>query len=179
MRNPFTPEQEEWLKENYCKLGATKATQLFNETFGANRSYDTIRTRCKRKGLRCSKEVMSRRGRENAGRYLDIGTVIEDTQGYLHIKIDNKKNNRRGNYELLHRYVWEKANGKVPEDCYLIFLDNDRKNCDLSNLCLIPKSYIAILMKNNLKAEDKELTLTAVEWCKLYQALKGREVIEI
>jgi len=173
----FSQEQEEWLKDNYPNLGPARATPLFNEIFGTNRSYDSIRTHCQRKGLRCSKDVISRRGRENAKKYLDIGTVIEDSQGYLHIKIGDKKKKHQ-NYELLHRHIWEKVNGKVPDDSYLIFLDGNRKNCDLSNLCLIPKSYIAILMKNNLRSEDKELTLTAVEWCRLYQALKEREVIK-
>jgi hypothetical protein len=173
----FSQEQEKWLEDNYCNLGPTKATPLFNTIFGTNRSYDTIRTHCKRKGLKCTKDVMSRRGRENAKRYIDVGTIVEDSHGYLHIKIDNQKNNRNGNYKLLHRYTWEKVNGKIPDDCYLIFLDGNKKNCELSNLCLIPKSFIAILMKNNLRSEDKELTLTAVEWCKLYQALKEREVV--
>jgi hypothetical protein len=37
-----------------------------------------------------------------------------------------------------HRYLWEKANGPVPEGMRLKCLDGDRTNCDPSNWRAVP-----------------------------------------
>ena len=41
---------------------------------------------------------------------------------------------------LLHRYVWEKYNGPIPEGYQVHHLDKNRLNFDISNLCIIPAS---------------------------------------
>ena len=178
LRRVFTQEQDEWLKNNYPVMGTTKATEEFNKTFGTNRSWDTIRTHCLKRGFRCNKDVLSARGRCNAKRYVPVGTIKPDTHGYLHIKTGNAVGKRTENWELYHRWVWEQENGKVPDDCWLIFLDNDRTNCDITNLALVPKKYNALMMVYDLKSESKEITETAIKWCELYSVAKQKNVIE-
>lgn len=177
LRRAFSGEQEEWLKINYPILGTTKATEEFNRTFHQNRTWDTIRTHCIKHGIKCNSDVLSKRGRNNARMYVPVGTITEDSQGYLHIKTSDKHRRKADNWELYHRWLWEKKNGKVPDDCYLIFLDNDRKNCDLSNLALIPKAYIAIMMKYQLKSESRQITETSIKWCDLFTTAKKNGVI--
>ena len=178
LRRAFTEEQEKWLEINYPVMGTTVATEEFNKTFNTNRSWDTIRTHCFHKGIRCNKETISAAGRKNAKKYVPIGTITSDTQGYLHIKVRDSYGKRTSNWELYHRWVWEKENGKVPDDCYLIFLDNDRKNCDISNLALIPKKFLTLMNVYELKSISKEITESAIKWCELYTTAKEHNVIE-
>lgn len=50
----------------------------------------------------------------------------------------------KGGVEYLHRAVWEKANGKIPEGHHIHHRDEDPGNNDISNLdCLHPKDHIA------------------------------------
>lgn len=40
----------------------------------------------------------------------------------------------KGVWRMLHVYLWEQANGKVPEGCVIIFKDADSLNVELANL---------------------------------------------
>jgi hypothetical protein len=62
---------------------------------------------------------------------------------------DNKKFTLRPNgyYSLttndrysLHRYVWEYYNGKIPDNCDIHHIDEDKSNCSIDNLELLTKS---------------------------------------
>lgn len=164
MRNPYSKEELDFIIENYPILGAAETAKQCNNIFGKSRSYDTIRTKAHRLGLKVTKKRKSTVGRANAKKYIPIGTIIEDSHGYLHIKVCDDKT-REGNYELYHRHIWEKVHGKVPDDKYLIFLDGNRKHCELSNLALIPKGHITLMMKYHLKSDDPAITKTSIRWC--------------
>lgn len=45
-----------------------------------------------------------------------------------------------GNWQLYQRYVWEKANGPIPEDHCIRFKDGNALNCRLENLELINRA---------------------------------------
>lgn len=54
--------------------------------------------------------------------------------GYMYIKV------RDGEPMVLkHRWVWEQANGPIPEGYNVTFRDGDPRNCDLGNLMLISR----------------------------------------
>ena len=172
-KDGYTSEQMSWLKENYPKMGTTIATKEFNKTFNQNRTWDAIRTLCRRNKIRCNNEILSKRGRNNAKKYIPINSIIESSQGYLYIKINDIKNVKKSvNYQLLHHYIWEHEKGNIPENHVIIFLDGDRKNCSIKNLATVPQSYNTLMMKYNLKSENQEITKTAIEWCKLYEKLR-------
>ena len=40
----------------------------------------------------------------------------------------------------MHRYVWEQANGEVPEGYVVAFRDGNRRNCSLDNLYLLSRA---------------------------------------
>lgn len=46
----------------------------------------------------------------------------------------------KGGRTLLHRDVWEHHNGPIPKGYDIHHLDNDKTNCDIANLELLPKS---------------------------------------
>ncbi len=67
-----------------------------------------------------------------------MGHIRLSKDGYLYIKTKEGKAQR--NYELLHRHVWEKHNGAIPEGYNVQFKDGNRKNCNIDNLYLISRA---------------------------------------
>lgn len=45
----------------------------------------------------------------------------------------------KGKWKMYHVYVWQQANGPVPEGYIVIFKDGDTMNCDLKNLQMITR----------------------------------------
>ncbi len=114
------------------------------------------------------KETLFKKG-ENRGadnhRWVPIGTIKTDSNGYKHIKVREVLPGERtgfGNYEAwptLHRHVWEQHNGPVPAGFAVTFKDENRSNAgDINNLTLISRSD---LMKkysiHNLPDELREV----------------------
>ena len=62
----------------------------------------------------------------------DIGTECVHGDGYVYLRIES-------GCVLKHRYVWEQANGEVPEGYVVAFRDGNRQNCDISNLYLLSR----------------------------------------
>ena len=59
---------------------------------------------------------------------------IDPKDGYIYVKVSDDLP-----MQLKHRYVWEQANGEVPEGYVVAFRDGNRQNCDLSNLYLLSR----------------------------------------
>lgn len=55
---------------------------------------------------------------------------------------------------LLHRYVWEQANGHIPQQHVLRFADGDTMNCALDNLKLITLAEHIKLNQNREKSSE-------------------------
>lgn len=88
----------------------------------------------------------------------EIGEERTTDDGYIMIKIKDGCLNK--NWQLKHRYIYEKEYGKIPEGYNLIFLDGNRKNFDLSNLKLVSKYEDLIMNNNKLFSQDKDITET-------------------
>ena len=78
-------------------------------------------------------------------------------------------------WKPLHRYVWEKHNGPIPEGMCVCFKDGDPLNCDISNLMLAKRQEIATMAKKDLWSEDPDLTETAIYMIRLQQAANARK----
>ena len=63
----------------------------------------------------------------------DIGTERVRSDGYVYLRIAS-------GCVPKHRYVWEQANGAVPEGYVVAFRDGNRQNCDLTNLYLLSRA---------------------------------------
>ncbi|MCR5044800.1 MAG: HNH endonuclease [Bacteroidaceae bacterium] len=53
-----------------------------------------------------------------------------------------------------HRLVWKQVNGEIPEGLCVCFIDGNRQNCDISNLCLMDR---AEKMRRAVKSESMEI----------------------
>lgn len=90
--------------------------------------------------------------------YRAIGSERITQDGYIMIKVRDGCLNK--NWELKHRWLYEKEFGKIPEGYNLIFLDGNKQNVVLSNLKLVSKSEDLIMNRNKLFSTNKDITNT-------------------
>lgn len=100
-----------------------------------------------------------------------VGTinVRKDSDGrtYQYIKIKDS------HWELLQRYTWEQANGKIPKGCIVIFLDGNYLNCNLSNLQLISRKEN--MLRNTIQRYPAELQELMKLTSKLKRKTNGKQ----
>ena len=84
-------------------------------------------------------------------------------EGYIEIKVPerNPHTGHATRFKLKHRWVWEQANGPIPDGHVLRFKDADKANCELSNLELMPMGVNAILNKRGFTTMPAEIKPTA------------------
>lgn len=167
----FTPEMDRFLAENYLKCSRKELADAFNEKFGQARSEASIKVRCQKLGLKFSdnKERIKSARQERNNVITPLGSTFQSDNGYLFVKTEK-------GWQLLHKVVWEKANGKKPDGTQIIFLDGDKTNCNLDNLYCVSGRVHRELIKNKWRFSDPEMTLLAIKQCelvKLVSELKG------
>lgn len=124
----------------------------------------------------CSPESIERikKGQFKKGN-LPYNTAEQD--GEIRVRLDHPERNGKpykfirvalGEWVLYHRWLWEQANGAIPEGHVLRFKDGDSMNCVLDNLEVIPFSKNMEL--NTIHRFPKEL----IETIKLSHKLKRK-----
>lgn len=89
-------------------------------------------------------------------RYRPIGSEREDKDGYIVLKVADRK------WMTKHRYLWEKENGPLPKGHVIIFANGNKRDFHLDNLMCVSRKQLMALNKNNLITNDSELTKTGV-----------------
>ena len=81
--------------------------------------------------------------------------------GHIYIKISmtGPQNER---WKEKHRWIWEKAYGKIPLRMEIIFLDNNPQNCTLENLAMLTKAEKLHMGQKYLFSDDREVTLAGI-----------------
>ena len=156
----FTKEEKEFIKSIFNNCSSyNDLTTKFNEKFGLNlKSYSLSDLCCKRMKLKRNK---------NGYIWIKVNDI------HFEGKIDNKK--YKINWMPKHKYIYEQHYGKIPEGYFIIFLDNNQMNFDISNLYCVNRKIHAIMSKNKWYTNNKENTLTAIKWCELYYVLKNNK----
>lgn len=175
-----TEEQAEFIKRNVKGIGNVELTNLFNEKFGTNVLESQIRAFKARNKLRSGLDGRFQKGHTpvNKGKkgicakgckatqfkkghkpinYKPVGSERINVDGYVEVKVADPNK-----WQLKHRVVWEKHNGKIPEGYVVIFLDNNKSNLDINNLLMISRKQLVFLNKNGLIKENSDLTKTGV-----------------
>lgn len=146
----YTESEDQFLRDNYLKMTNDQMAGSLG------RSHDSIRQRRARLGLQRTKKQQQEliRNLENNGRFqpgsLPVNT-LED--GAITIRRDTTGNRYKyirlslGKWDLYHRYLWEKKNGKVPEGMCLRCINGSSTDASPDNWELISRSEN--LEKNN------------------------------
>ncbi|MCL2631500.1 MAG: HNH endonuclease [Coriobacteriia bacterium] len=98
-----------------------------------------------------------------------IGYEVWRGDGYLWRKVAFTKPPRHG-WRQVHRILWEEANGAVPADMTVSFIDGDATNIVLENLTLVPRALRSTMNHLGLTGASEEVMLTA----RIVQATKAR-----
>ena len=88
---------------------------------------------------------------------LPVGTVTKTTSGYL-IRKKQIEGSQWERWEFVHKAVWIEHNGEIPEGMVVMFKDNNKENCDISNLMLVSRAEIFQMARKGFFFEDPELT---------------------
>jgi hypothetical protein len=157
----YTPEEIRFLKENAIGHSWAEVTALFNERFGIKLSKAQIKNKCRQLGVKT--------GRTRSFKYdKPIGTEIIEN-GYTVVKIADPNVWRRK-----QRLVWEQAHGKIPKGVEIIFLDNNRQNCEIENLAMVSRAERLKLSQFGLRSNNREETLTGIAIARHSLAIHNR-----
>ena len=109
--------------------------------------------------------------------YRPVGSERINADGYIEIKVADPNK-----WQLKQRYVWEQVHGLIPKGHVIIFLDQNKLNCELDNLMMIPRSKHARMCQNGLFFDQAESTKTGMLLADIYtkvgerkRELKGRK----
>lgn len=165
-RRNFTPEQDQWLRENAPNLSVKETAKRFNEIFGMNRSESSLKARCNR-----TLKVYHKNQKSAVG--FSVGS--ETTHGdYIWVKVADVpgKNSFYRNYRPKHQIVWEEHFGPIPEGKIIVFLDRNHQNCSIDNLYLVDGKVNREMSKKKWWSTNPQITLAAIKWCEHFYALK-------
>lgn len=189
-----TPEQDEFIHENYKGLYNKELADLVNERFKTNLTTKQIKAYKARnkldsgigghfkegapawnKGLQqkdyMSKEAIARtkRTRFKKGQIppnrVPIGTERISKDGYIEVKIQDGQTN--DNYEFKHRVLWMAHHGEIPDEHIVIFKNGDKEDIRIENLMMVHRGISLHLNKQGLHSEHPELTEAGVNLVKL------------
>ena len=161
----ITPRQVRGWKKNH------KTPSGFDTRFRKGRTSDT-KGRCWAEFMSPEAQERSRQNQFKKGNIplnrKEIGAIYPRADGYLWIKVKDYSKNE--NWTQYHRYIWEKANGPIPEGYKIIFLDGDRMNCKLENLMLVSDEALGTANKWFGLTSDPEINKTIIRTAELKMA---------
>lgn len=176
----YPEEIQEFIFSNYKQAGYVRMTRMVNERFGTEYTENQIHGFMHKYGLKSEVDTKFKKGNVPKNPFkkgqchpnsvatqfkkgsspktkLPIGTISKKHGGYYIIKVADPDV-----WKLLHIYIWEQANGPLPENHCVIFLDGDRSNCKLENLMLVTRGEHAIMNRFNLRGSTPELNTAGV-----------------
>jgi len=189
----YTPEQAQFLRENYAGRTLSDLTALFNGRFGADKTCGQIRTFVHNRGITCGRTGCFEKGNSpwNAGTKgqgltganscsFKKGNAppnckplwserISTKNGFIEMKVPerNPYTGTPTRYKCKHVWVWEQANGPVPKGYVVAFVDGDTLNCDPENLMLLTRAELLAANLHGYKDQPVELKPSVLALAKL------------
>lgn len=172
----YSEEEELFLRESISQFDCyADLTAAFNELFDCGLTRQSIQDKCTKRMRICigkNKAQFRAGGRQRA---VPIGT-IRKTVNATYIKVSDVATGITGyaapDWIPLQQKIWEDYNGKMPDGHMICFLDCNKENFSIENLCCIDRRISAILARNKWYSDNPEITLTAIKWCELHYALQ-------
>jgi len=188
-RQPWTPQQDKWLRELYPETSNRQIARVMG------RKYSSIKNRGQALGLKKSPAYMAREkpgcfkpgqkswnkgisyqpgGRIKESQFrkgqmphntIPVGTEVVDSYGYRKRKIrdDAPVGRAYKNWRFVHVLEWEKHNGPLPAGYVVRFRDGDQTNVSPDNLVAVSRAENAVMNKmyqaNDLPPEGFDVML--------------------
>lgn len=173
MRLKYNTDMIEFLKMTAPGKRVKEITEIFNLKFSLKKTNEQIASLMKRKKIKTGNDgrfkkgnVPPLKGKKGIGgwkptqfkkgsipcNYMPIGTERINSDGYIDVKVTTNK------WKQKHRIIWEEINGPVPQNCCLIFSDQNKLNVSLENLILVTRRELFKMNQEKLIKNNKELT---------------------
>ena len=107
--------------------------------------------------------------------YQPVGTERINGDGYVDVKISDRKKQPWKRWKAKHIILWEAANRKVPKGHCVIFADGNKRNFALGNLLLVSRAELAVMNHSGLISAHKELTMAGKILANVKMAIAGRK----
>jgi len=187
----FTPEQIQFIKDNYKGLSVAEMTDLFNAEFGLGMKRQQIKTAVKNRGINSGLTGQFKKGHKSWNKgtkgltganrtSFKKGSVPANRRplwdervcpkdGYIQMKVPepNPYTGFPTRYKHKHVYMWEQEHGPVPKGMVVALRDGDKTNCDPDNLMLITRAELLRLNKHGYKDAPEELKPSVLALVKL------------
>jgi len=159
MRRKYNIDLINYLKENALKYNIDellpKVNKMFNEKYDRNNLQKLLvrnKIQYKYKNKNMSHNMS----------FLPIGTEYTKSDGLVLVKVS------RNEWKYKQRLIYEQYyNVELPDDVYVIFLDQDRTNFDIKNLRVITRRESGIMANQKVFSKIPEVTETAINVAKL------------
>lgn len=172
---PYTQEMDAFILDHIHEHSYAELAEMVNARFGTSKGQYGMRSHCS-KVLKCQTGQKQFQPGHASHNTREIGAE-RWINGYLWVKVGSERGKNgehfayRNNWKMKHRLVWEAAHGPIPENCQIIFLDQNRKNIALDNLYCISLHAVGIMRGNGWFSSDPEITMTAIRYCELMLAI--------
>lgn len=176
----YTEEERKFILENVEGTKYRVLAEKFNKKFKKNKTRKQIKEYCARHNIRNninSKETQFQKGHKPHNSYKPLGVEKETVHGDVLVKVKSGKVEGRHwkNWELKKVLVWEKHNGKKPDDLMVFHLNGNKKDCNISNLVLVGAHENMQMHRDNLVFGNPELTLAGLYYIRLKRIRIKRE----
>jgi len=186
----FSPDQVQFIRDNYTGRTVAEMTMLFNRHFRTHRSRSQIRNLVRNRKIRSGLTGQFRKGiipwntgtkgltHANSGTFKKgnipanlrpVGSERYYWKYGVLLKVA-ERNPYAGfptRWKLKYVHIWEKANGPVPKGKVVAFIDGDNRNCDIKNLMLISRAELLRLNKHEYKDTPSKLKPSVLALTKL------------
>ena len=187
----YTPEQIDWLMANYAGRSHTEIASGLNARFGIDKTAEQIKSFIGNRGLNTGRTGQFEKGQVSWNKgvkgYMGANATsfkkgnapanrkplyterIDSKDGFILIKVP-ERNPHTGfptRYKHKHVWVWEQANGPVPEGHVVAFRDSNKLNCELDNLMLLTRTELLSINLHGYKEMPAELKPTILSFAKI------------
>lgn len=170
MRNKYTKEFEDFIKENVSKYTKEELRQLIENKFNIRISGEALRRYLNRHHIKEKYIDYKKYNVRNVYTSL-IGTEKITSEGTF-IKVNQPDKWRRKSRVMYEKY----HNCKLKDDEYIVFLNQDNNDFRKENLMKSSRKEIAYLHNNNTFSNDPKLTELGILSARLMIKAKEKEI---
>ncbi|MHC1696877.1 MAG: HNH endonuclease signature motif containing protein [Geobacteraceae bacterium] len=194
----FTADQVQFIEKEFQNLSVADLTTELNRTFETDFKISQIKAFTKnhkilsgrtgqfgkgqvswnkgRKGYMGANVTSFKKGSIPPNRKLLWTERIDSKDGFILIKVPemDPSTGFPTRYKHKHVWVWEQANGPVPEGHAVVFVDSNKLNCEIENLMLLTRAELLSLNLHGYKEMPVELKPVVLSLAKLETKAKIR-----
>lgn len=162
----FNQKQIDFIKKNVDGNRNKELAQMINDEFGLSITPTQICQWKQTHGIKSKTSLYGwRKGKKGGVDFKmpsepshskPVGSERMTKRGIIQIKIE------RGKWIDKHRYIWEQANGPVPDNHVIIFMNDDKTDLRLENLKCISRRELSYMNKHQYDIYDEESKEAAI-----------------